>query len=268
MKKAIISLVSIIFIISLVGCSDDSSASEESDKMVVGVTAGPHEQVMEKVKELAAKDDFEIELKVFSDYIMPNKALSQGELDANVYQHQPFLDNYNDDQGTDLVSVAKAVNFPMGIYSEKIGDLSEIKEGAKIGLPNHSTGAPRALKLFEDAGLITLKEGAGADATVDDIAENPKNFDFVPLDPAQLPNLLGELSIAAINTNFAVEHGLNPKSDALHMEPKDSPWVNVIAVKAGNEDKPVVDKLLEYYHSPEVKTFIEDEFNGSVIAGW
>ncbi|GAA0591362.1 MetQ/NlpA family ABC transporter substrate-binding protein [Virgibacillus siamensis] len=270
MKKGFISVFSIIFIIVLTACGADASGDEvDSDHIVVGVTAGPHEEIMEKVKDLAAEQGLEVELKVFTDYVIPNTALHEGELDANVYQHQPFLNNFNEDKGLNLVSIGKAVNFPMGIYSEKINNIKDLQEGGTVGFPSISTGAPRALKLFESAGIIELKDGVkNSELTVDDIVKNPKNLEFEPLDAAQIPSLLGELSIAAINTNYATEAGLVPTEDALVIEPKDSPWVNVIATREELKDDPTLKKLVDIYHSPEVKQFIKEKYNGSVIPSW
>lgn len=270
MKKVIISVLSILFIVGLTGCGADASSGEvESDHLVVGVTAGPHEEIMQKVKDLAAEQGLEIELKVFTDYVIPNTALHEGELDANVYQHQPFLNNFNEDRDMNLVSIGKAVNFPMGIYSEKIDNIEDLEAGGIVGFPSISTGAPRALKLFESAGIIELKDGVkSSELTVDDIVKNPKNLEFKPLDAAQIPSLLGELSIAAINTNYATEAGLVPTEDALVLEPKDSPWVNVIVTRKELKDNPTLQKLVDIYHSSEVKQFIKEKYNGSIIPSW
>ncbi|WLR51974.1 MetQ/NlpA family ABC transporter substrate-binding protein [Bacillus tianshenii] len=272
MKKVLLGLIALFVIAFASGCGTEEAEGEtealNEDHLKVGVTAGPHEQVMEKVKEVAAKQGLEIELQVFNEYVMPNLALDEGELDANSFQHQPYLDQFNKDRGLDIVSVAKTVNFPMGIYSEKVKDVSEIKEGDKIGLPNDPTNGARALILFEQAGLIKLKEDAGVAATVKDIAENPKNLEFIELEAAQIPRQLGELKAAAINTNFAIEHGFVPTEDSIFIEPKDSPWVNVIAVRSENKNDPAIDKLIQAYQSDEVKQHIKTQFKGSVIAGW
>jgi len=156
----------------------------------------------------------------------------------------------------------------MGIYSNRIKDLKQLKKGDKIGLPNDPTNGARALLLFEQAGLIKLKKGIGIQATVKDIVENPLDLELVELEAAQIPRQLDEFAAAAINTNFAVEHGLLPTRDAIFMEPKDSPWVNVLAVRTENKDDPVIQKLIKAYHSEEVKRFVEETFKGSVVPSW
>jgi D-methionine transport system substrate-binding protein len=247
------------------GKQADSAAQQ---KIKVGVTAGPHEQVMEKVKEVAAKDGLDIELVAFNDYVQPNLALSQGEIDANSFQHEPFLDQFKKDRNLDLTKIANTVNFPMGIYSSKVKNVKDIKDGAVLGLPNDPTNGARALQLFELAGLIKLKQGVGVKATVHDVAENPKHLQFKELEAAFIPQALGDLDAAAINTNFAMQHKLTPDKDSVFLEPKDSPWVNVIAVRTADKDKPAFQKLVKAYRSAEVKQFIADQFKGSVIASW
>ncbi|PLR82864.1 metal ABC transporter substrate-binding protein [Bacillus canaveralius] len=278
--KKFLTITSLLLLLLLAACGSkegssgdkDKAANKESElseeKLVVGVTAGPHEQIVEKVKEVAEADGLEVELKVFNDYVMPNMALAEEEIDINVYQHKPYLEQFKKDRGLDLTEVTEVVNFPMGLYSSKVKDLSEIKDGAKIGLPNDPTNGARALILFEQAGLVKLKEGAGVTATLKDIEENKQNLEFIELEAAQIPRQLEELDAAAINTNFAVEHGFTPAKDAIAIEPKDSPWANVIAVRTGNEDDAAVKKFVEYYKSEEVKQFIEETFAGSVIAAW
>ncbi|WP_102028356.1 MetQ/NlpA family ABC transporter substrate-binding protein [Salirhabdus sp. Marseille-P4669] len=269
MKKVLGLLSGLLFVTVLTACGGEKETQTLSeDKLKIGVTAGPHEEIMEKVKEVAAKDGLEIEIEVISDYITPNTALAEGDLDANSYQHKPFLDQMNEDRNLELVDVANTVNFPMGIYSEAIQDVSELKEGDKVGLPNDPTNGARALMLFEQAGIITLKEGVGANASVKDIDENKLNLEFIELEASQIPRQLGELTAAAINTNYAMEAGFIPSEDSIFIEPKDSPWVNLIAVRSENQDDPVVDKLIKAYHSDEVKQFVEENFNGSVVASW
>ncbi|MBP1931587.1 MetQ/NlpA family ABC transporter substrate-binding protein [Ammoniphilus resinae] len=234
----------------------------------VGVTSGPHEEVMEKVKEVAAKDGLNIEIVPFNDYIQPNKSLAEGELDANSFQHQPFLDQFKEDHQLDLVGIANTINLTMGIYSTKIKDVKDLKEGDVLGLPNDPTNGARALQLFELAGLIKLKDGVGVKATVRDIVENPKNLQFKELEAAFIPQALDDLSAAAINGNYAVEQGLIPTEDAIFTEPKDSPWVNLIAVRTEEKDREEFKRLVNAYHSDEVKKFIDERFKGSIVASW
>lgn len=248
--------------------STPKAEQSETAKIKVGVTAGPHEEVMEKVKEVAAKDGLEIEIIAFNDYVQPNKVLAEREIDANVFQHKPYLDQFKADHNLDLIDIAPSINFPMGIYSSKIKDVNELKNGDELGLPNDPTNGARALQLFEQAGLIKIKEGVGVKATVQDIVENPKNLKFKELEAAFIPQALDDLAAAAINTNFAMEHGFTPAKDSIFIEPKDSPWVNLIAVRTEDKDRPEFKKLVEAYHSAEVKAFIEEKFQGSVIPSW
>lgn len=274
MKKWLLASLLVLVLGALAACGgkEKSVASEEgllSDgKLVVGVTAGPHEEILEKVKELAEKDGLTIDIKVFSDYVMPNVALAEEQIDMNSFQTEPFLDQMKKDRDLDLVKVADTVTFPMGIYSSKIKDLNELQSGAKIGLPNDPTQGGRALLLFESAGLIKLKEGADSSTTVYDIEENKNNYEFIELDAAQITRQLDELDVAAINTNFAIEFGLSPAKDSIFIEPNDSPFKNLIAVRSESKDEKVVQQFIELYRSEEVKKFIEETFSGSMIPSW
>jgi D-methionine transport system substrate-binding protein len=270
LKKTIaIGLLLIGLVGALTGCGSTTAKTEDSkQKLVIGVTAGPHEQVLTKVKEVAAKQGLEIELKVFNDYVQPNIALADKQLDLNVFQHEPYLEKFRKDKNLDIVSIAKAVTFPMGIYSTKVKDLKELKDKAIIGLPNDPTNAARAYQLFEAAGLITLKPGAGLNAKASDILNNPKNLVFKELDAAFIPRSLSDLDLAAINTNFAIKAGLKPTKDAIFMEAKDSVWVNIIAARTAEKDKEIYKKFVAIYQSPEVKEYIEKNFDGAVVAAW
>ncbi|HXV29054.1 MAG TPA: MetQ/NlpA family ABC transporter substrate-binding protein [Sinorhizobium sp.] len=242
------------------------TASAETIK--VGVTPGPHAQIMEKVKEVAATKDLVIEILEFSDYVVPNQALADGELNANSFQHKPYLDNQIADRGFDIVSVAYTVNFPMGVYSKKVKSLDELADGATVAIPNDPTNGGRALLILADKGLIKLKEGAGLKVGPADVAENPKNLSFAELDAAQLPRSLDDVDAAVINTNYALEAGLDPAKDPIGREGEKAPYVNIIAVNAKDKDAPWVKTLVESYQNDTVKTFINDTFKGSVIASW
>ncbi|MBD8005488.1 MetQ/NlpA family ABC transporter substrate-binding protein [Bacillus norwichensis] len=278
MKKWLLSSLLILAIAALAACGGGNKEEASGDKkaegllsdgkLTIGVTAGPHEQILEKVKELAAEKDLDIDVKVFTDYPIVNEALAQKELDLNVFQHVPYLDQFKKDRDLDLVDVGNAVNFPMGIYSSKVKDVKELEKGAKIGLPNDPTNGARALILFEQAGLIKLKDGVGVSATVKDIDENKNDYEFIELEAAQIPVQLDELDAAAINTNFAIEKGFTPSEDSIFIEPKDSPWVNVVAVRTEDKDDEAIKKFLDVYQSDEVKEFIDETFKGSVIPGW
>lgn len=234
----------------------------------VGVTAGPHAQIFEKVKQVAARDGLKIDVIEFSDYVQPNAALAAGDLDANSYQHKPYLDQQIADRGYKFVPVGYTVNFPIGIYSKKVKALKDLPEGARFGIPNDPTNGGRVLLVLQDQGLIKLRPGAGLKATPLDVVENPKKLRFVELDAAQLPRSLDDLAASAVNTNYAIPAGLDPARDAIAREGAKSPYVNLLAVRAADKDKPWVAKLVKAYQSDEVRGFIQAEFKGSVIPGF
>jgi len=234
----------------------------------VGVTAGPHAQVFDVVKAEAAKQGMNVQIIEFSDYVQPNAALAAGDLDMNSYQHQPYLDSANADRGYKLVSLAKTVIFPIGIYSKKIKSLDELKEGAQIGIPNDPTNGGRALLLLQEHGLIKLNPESGLKATPIDVTENPRKLRFVELDAAQLPRSLDDVDASAVNTNFAMEAGLDPNKDAIVRESTESPYANVLVVREQDKDRADLKKLVGIYQSPAVKAFIDEKFKGAVIAAW
>jgi len=234
----------------------------------IGVTAGPHAQIFEQVKKVAERDGLKIQVVEFSDYVQPNAALAAGDLDANSYQHKPYLDQQIRDRGYKFVSVGYTVNFPIGLYSRKVKSLKELKQGAKFGIPNDPTNGGRVLLVLQEQGLIKLKPGAGLKATPLDVAENPKKIRFVELDAAQLPRSLDDLDAAAINTNYALPAGLHPGKDAIARESANSPYVNLLAVREEDRNKPWVAKLVRAYQSDEVRQFIQAEFKGAVIPGF
>jgi D-methionine transport system substrate-binding protein len=238
-------------------------ASAETIK--VGVTAGPHAQILEAVKPIAAKDGLDIQIIEFTDYVIPNQALAGGDLDANSFQHQPYLDNQVQARGFDLVSVGKTVVYPIGINSKKDKSLDELQPGAKVAIPNDPTNGGRVLLLLQAKGLIKLKDGGTLKASPIDIVENPKKLEIVELDAAQLPRSLDDVTVAAINTNFALEAGIDPVKDSSAREAADSPYANVIAVRKADKDKPWVAKLVKAYNSPEVKEFILTKFKNAVV---
>ncbi|MGX1631912.1 MetQ/NlpA family ABC transporter substrate-binding protein [Streptomyces albidoflavus] len=244
---------------------DDASGAE--GPLVVGATPTPAGEILEYVRKNLAKDaGLDLDIKEFTDYVLPNTALQEGTLDANLYQHKPYLDEFNQSKGTELVALDEIYLPPTGVYSEKVKDIADLRKGATVAVPNDVTNEGRALNLLAEEGLIELKKGAGADASPSDIAKNPKNITIKELDPAQLPRSLSDVEAAAINNNFALDAGLSPREDAILLEEaKDNPYNNVLAVKKGNENDPRVKKLAELLTSPEVKKFIEDTYKGSVI---
>ncbi|MHA5047432.1 MetQ/NlpA family ABC transporter substrate-binding protein [Streptomyces sp. SD15] len=270
MRKHVIPAVSaaVALGLGLTACGSGSdSGSGDNDALVVGATAVPAGEVLSYIKkDLADKAGLDLEIKEFTDYVLPNTAVQEGSLDANLYQNQPYLDDYNKSKGTDLVSVVKAYLPPMGVYSKKVEDVTELADGATVAVPNDVTNEGRALKLLASKGVITLKEGAGTTASPEDITANPKHLTFKELEPAQLPRSLDDVAAAVINNNYAQDAGLSPATDAVLLESaKDNPYANLLAVKKGNEDDPRVKKLAELLTSPEVKKFIEDKYKGSVL---
>jgi len=234
----------------------------------IGVTAGPHAQIMEQVKKVAEQDGLKIQIVEFSDYVQPNAALAAGDLDANSYQHKPYLDAQVKDRGYKFTDVGYTVNYPMGIYSKKVKTLADLKPGARFGLPNDPTNGARVLLVLQDQGLIKLRAGAGVKATPLDVVDNPKKLKFIEVDAAQLPRTLDDLDAAGINTNYAVSAGLTIAKDAIAQESAKSPYVNVLVVRTADKDKPWVAKLVKAYHSDSVKQYVQTEFKGAVVPGW
>lgn len=272
--KRILILIScmLLLLTSVVGCSqkpapdaDKTAPPAQSSKLVVGATAKPHAEILEVVKPLLAKENVDLEIKVFTDYALLNPALKDGQLDANFFQHIPYLDDYNAKNKADLAWTVKVHNEPMGIYSKKVDGLDKLTDGAKVGIPNDATNGGRALMVLEQAQLIKLKDGAGVTATDKDIVENPKKLAITPMDAAMLPRTLEDADICVINSNYALEGKLNPVTDALFSEPKDSPFANVLAVRPADEDKDAIVALGQALQSPEVKEFLEENYAGSCV---
>ncbi len=256
----------LIAVAALAALFSTGSALAETKK--VGVTPGPHAQIVEKVKEVAAKKGLDLDVVEFSDYVVPNQALNDGDIDINSFQHQPYLDNQVKDRGYDLVSVAKSVNFPMAGYSKKIKSLAELKGGASVAIPNDPSNGARALLMLADQKLITLKDGVGVKASLADVTGNPKNLNIVELDAAQLPRSLDDVDVSLINTNYALAAGLNPKTDGIFQEDTKAPYVGVIAVRAKDKDEAWVKTFVESYHSDEVKAFVLEKFKGAITPTW
>lgn len=244
-----------------------AAATKTPIHIKIGVSPVPHGDIINFVKEnLAPAAGLDIEVVEFSDYVQPNLALADGQLDANYFQHVPYLTDFNKEHNTDLVPVVAVHIEPLGIYSKKIKSLSEIPDGAVVGIPNDATNAGRALNLLAANGLLTLKDGVGYNATVNDITANPKNLKITELEAAQLVRSLDDTTISVINGNYALEGGLTPSKDALALESaKDNPYANVLVVNKGHENDEGIQILAKLLTSPEVKQFIEQKYNGSVI---
>lgn len=271
LKKALVFAAAASICLFAAGCgnsSDSASSSSSKDankEITVGVTPGFHADVMEQVKKEAAKQGILIKVIEFSDYVTPDVALSNKEIDMNSYQHKPYMDNMVKDKGLKLVSIGQTVVAPIGLYSHKIKSLDELKDGAVVAIPNDPTNGARALLLLQQAGLIKLKNGNSVDASVTDITENPKNLQFVELDAAQIPRSLDDTDLACVNTNYAIPAGLNPQKDSILVESKDSPYANVMAVRQGDENNETYKKVLAIYQSEPIKKFIEEHFQGTIL---
>lgn len=247
---------------------DTSAASGELEKLVVGASPAPHAEILEAAREVLASKGYDLEIVEYTDYVIPNNALDSGDLDANYFQHKPYLDSFNEQNGTDLVSAGAIHYEPFGIYAGKTASLDALPDGATVLVPNDITNEARALLLLEAQGLLTLKEDAGLEATPTDIVDNPKNLEFVELEAALLPRSLPDEDIAVINGNYAIEAGLK-MSDALAVEDSDSlaatTYGNVVAVRAEDAESDKTKALIEALTSPEVKEFIETTYEGAVV---
>lgn len=262
-KFIVLSLILILVLSSLAGCGKN----EVSENVIkIGVSPKPHKEIIDFIKEDLKKEGVELEIIEFTDYIKPNMALADGEIDANFFQHEPYMNNFKEEKGLKITSLAKIHVEPLGLYSSKVKSLDELKEGDTIAIPNDPTNGGRALLLLEKNGVVKLKEDAGLEATEKDVVEtNPKNLVIKPLEAAQLPRILNDVDGAVINGNFALEAGLSPTKDALILEGKDSPYANIIAIREGEEENEKFAKLIKVLQSEKVKKFIEEQYNGGVI---
>ncbi|WP_273832284.1 MetQ/NlpA family ABC transporter substrate-binding protein [Guptibacillus sedimenti] len=274
--KKFLSLFAVLTLAVLAACGNNSGNSEgsgegeDSKKIVVGASNIPHAEILEEAKPMLEEKGVELEVKTFQDYILPNKTLANGELDANYFQTIPYMELQMEENDTyDFVNAGGIHIEPIGVYSQDYKSLEELPDGAQIIMSNSVSDHGRMLSLLEAQGLITLKEGVKAsDATVEDIAENPKNIDFkTDVEASLLPQIYqqGEGDAVMINTNYAIDAGLNPQEDAIALEDSDSPYVNVITVNKGDEDNEAIQALVEVLHSDEIQSFIEEEYDGAVV---
>ena len=241
------------------------SLNAQAAKLSVAATPVPHAELLEQVKPVLAKEGIELDIKVFTDYVQPNQQVADGNLDVNFFQHKPYLDSFNKEHSTDLVIVGQVHVEPFGAYSQKIKTIADLKDGAWVALPNDPSNGARALLLLQAQGLIKLKDPSNILATSRDIAENPKNLRFRELEAATLPRVLPDVDLALINTNYALEAGLNPLKDALFIEGSDSPYANVLATTPAKADSADVKALVKALNSEEIKTFINDKYKGAVV---
>lgn len=242
-----------------------SLVAHAADKLVVAASPVPHAELLDFVKPRLAKEGVELQVKVFTDYVQPNVQVEAKNLDANFFQHQPYLDEFNKGKGTHLVSVTGVHIEPFGAYSSKVKKLADLQEGATVAIPNDPTNGGRALLLLDKAGVIKLKDATSIAATVKDIVDNPKKLKFKEVEAAMLPRVLSQVDLALINTNYALEAKLNPSKDALSIEGAQSPYVNILVARPDNKDSEAMKKLAAALHSPEVKTFIQEKYKGAVV---
>ncbi|MEF9840626.1 MAG: MetQ/NlpA family ABC transporter substrate-binding protein [Lachnospiraceae bacterium] len=277
MKKLVALALGIVLTVSAItGCgaksadSEGESTKDDGDKtIIVGASPSPHAEILAEAGKVLEADGYKLSVKEYSDYVQPNLALDGGDLDANYFQHLPYLDQFNEENKTDIVSAAAIHYEPFGIYPGQTASLDALKEGAKIGVPNDATNEARALLLLEAQGLIKLKDGADLKATKNDIVQNDKKFEIVEVEAAQLPRSIQDLDIAVINGNYAIEAGLSVAKDALVTEDAKSvaatTYANIIAVQKGSEESDKIKALVKALQSDEVKKFIEEKYDGAVV---
>ena len=245
--------------------SSSSAGGSKAEVLKVAANPVPHAEILNQIKPLLAKEGVDLQIIEFTDYIQPNMALSSKEVDANFFANVPYQNNFNKDHGTNFVCFAPVHIEPLAIYSQKIKDLKDLPNGAKVAIPSDPTNSARALLLLQSAGLVTLKDPTGLTNTPFDVTSNPKNIQITELEAAQIPRSIQDLDAAVINANYALPAGLNPTKDGLFVEKADSPYANLLSVNPGDENKPAIQKLAKALQSPEVKKFIEEHYKGAII---
>lgn len=260
MKKLFALSLALVLALSLAACGGKKTVT-----LKVAASPTPHAEILNQCVDILKEQGIELVVTEYGDYVIPNTAVEDGDEDANYFQHVPYLDNFNTERGTHLVSVAGVHIEPMGLYAGNSASLEAVPDGGKVAVPNDATNEGRALLLLEAQGLITLKDSSKLDSTVNDIAENPKNLEFVELAAENITANLDEVDIAAINSNYALGAGLNPVTDALVIEAADSPYVNVLVVKEGNENSEAVQALVQALQSDTIRDYISTTFNGAVV---
>lgn len=272
MKKNILLILIGLLVLSVafVGCSTKEASNNDEAKgnkvvLKVGATPVPHSEILNVIKPKLEEKGIELKIIEFTDYVKPNLALDAKEIDANFFQHAPYMEAFAREHNIELANAAKIHVEPLGLYSKKIESADDLKDGAVISIPNDPTNEGRALILLESKGYIKLKEDAGLEATDADIASNPKNLVFKPIDAAQLPRTLEDVDAAVINTNYALEAGLNPSDDALVIEGSESPYSNILTIRPDDKDSENIKALIEALQSDEVKEFIQKQYKGAVV---
>lgn len=271
-KKILVGVFALVTLLGLVGCGSEKKEapkSGEKKEITVGVTAGSSEEVLEFVAKEAEKNGLKINIRSFSDYVTPDTALANGEIDLNTYQHQPFLDAFNEKNNGKLISIAKTYLAPLGLYSSKYKNVKDIPEGAKIAIPNDPSNGGRALNLLQKQGWIKLTPGKKeTKMTVQDIVANPKKLNIVELEAAQLPRSLEDTHASVINAGYAISAGLNSQKDSIAVEDNTSPFVNIVAARPEDKDNPTYKKFVSIFQSPAVKKFIEEKYAGALVPSW
>ncbi|MBP7247838.1 MAG: MetQ/NlpA family ABC transporter substrate-binding protein [Negativicutes bacterium] len=264
LKKSIIFVLA-LFLLVVAGCGSSSTSKQDLKVIKIAASSTPSGEILANLKPGLAKKGIDLQIIEMSDYIKPNLALADKEVDANLFQHKPYLDKFTADRGLKLSAIANLYLAPLRVYSKQIKDLKDLPNGAIISIPSDPTNGGRALLVLEQAGVIKLRQGAGLQATERDIAENPKNVKIKAIDAAQLPRSLDDVAASVINTNFAVQAGLKPTKDAIFSELSTSSYINVLVVRTGDEDRPEIKALAEALQSPESKKFIDEKFKGDII---
>lgn len=271
-KNIALGLASVVIAGSLLtGCGDaeTSNSDSSSKKITIAASATPHSEILEEAKKILEKQGYTLEITIFDDYVLPNEVVESGEFDANYIQHLPYLESFNEEKGTHIVSVGKIHYEPFGIYPGTKDDLSKIANGDTIAIPNDTTNEARALLLLQDNGIIKLKENAGITATINDIEENTYNVEFIELEAAQVARVVDEASYVILNGNYALEAGYSVSKDAIAYEQTDSQaaktYVNIIGVKEGNENNEAILALVKVLTSDEIKDFINEKYDGAVV---
>ncbi|MDK6805518.1 MetQ/NlpA family ABC transporter substrate-binding protein [Aerococcus sp. UMB7834] len=266
-KTVIIGLTALL---GLTACGNGQEAKQETETVKLGLV-GDDTRDWDSVRDRLADEGIKLEYVKFSDYNQPNQALAQGAVDLNAFQHQVFLDKFNEQFGTDLVAIGNTVVAPLAIYSNKIDKIEDLADGAKVAIPNDVTNGGRALILLESAGLIEVDDAAGITPTLNDITKNDKNLQIEEMDASQTPRALGDVDIALVNSGYAVDAGLDPKTDALFTEPVDErskPYVNIVAARKEDKDNPVYAKVVDSYQTDETKKVIDEKSKGANLAAW
>ena len=267
-KRILAAGAAAVLAVGLTACGGKENKADDKT-ITVAASPTPHAEILEAAKDLLKEKGYTLEIKEFDDYPQQNVVVDEGEFDANYFQHQPYLDNFNEEKGSDLVSAAKIHYEPLGIYPGASEDLENIKDGAKIAVPNDATNEARALLLLEENGIITLKEDAGLNATKKDVEENPHNIEIVELDAAQIARVVEELDFVVLNGNYALDAGFNVQTDAIAKEEADSEaaqtYANIIAVKKENKDSEKIKALVEVLQSEEIGKFITATYEGAVV---